>query len=364
MGGDDKLESEQPEVTQSRAEADTSADDAPDEVAADCAAEDDDEPAGDLAVPDDAAPDEEGSRLEDLELENAALNQRVAEFKDKVLRAAAETENLRRRTGKEVDDAKKFGIERILKDLLPVLDNFERAVTHAQADDADPQDFMDGVDMVLGQFRNALERQGVSAFESLGRKFDPNLHEAIHRKETDEAEPGTVVEEFQRGYRIHNRLARPAMVIVAMKPAAPAPEPEPEPEGVEDEPVEIEVEVVRSSSKEGEDGGDDASSDGVDVRELQGDVEVIGATLADATGEILDEAGASCGAVITAVSDLSPAARAGLQAGDLVTNVGSRMVMDARAFKRAVQQSLPRKQPFTIVYRRGGDTHETKVGGR
>ena len=108
----------------------------------------------------------------------------------------------------------------------------------------------------------------------------------------------------------------------------------------------------------------EAGTGGLDLRDLKGEVEVIGATLADATGELLDAAGASWGAVITAVSELSPAARAGLASGDLVTHVGSRQVMDARAFKRAVQQSLPKKQPFTIVYRRGGQTLETKVGGR
>ena len=381
MGGDDKAEAaevtEQAESTEAEAPAEAAEAPAEDAEAPAEAADAPDEPAEEAGAIEaveadepDSNPGDAGPTTEDLELENAALKQRVAEYKDKVLRGAAEIENVRRRTAKEVDDAKRFGIDRVLKDLLPVLDNFERALSHGKADDGgsldsqreseggtvDPKAFMDGVEMVLGQLRGALERNGVTPFDSLGQRFDPNLHEAIHRKETDEAEPGTVVEEFQRGYKIHERLARPAMVIVATKPTAPEPEPEPEAE-VEDEVEAEEVEVEAEAAGE-------AGSGGVDLGDLQGDVEVIGATLADATGEMLDQAGASYGAVITDVSELSPASRAGLVAGDLVTDVGSRQVMDARAFKRAVQQSLPRKQPFTIVYRRGGETHETKVGGR
>lgn len=351
MGGDEQAQTESVAEPARAVEDDgavTSADSTPGEAPAEGAAPVDGEAGGDA-----------GPTLEDLELANTALRQRVAEYKDKMLRAAAELENVRRRTAKEVDDAKKFGIERILKDLLPVFDNFERALAHGKADDADPKAFMEGVEMVLGQLKGALERNGVTPFPSLGERFDPNLHEAIHSKETDEADPGTVVEEFQRGYKIHGRLARPAMVIVATKPAEPGPEPASVDD--DDDDAEVEIEVEAKAATEPSDG---ASGGGVDLGDLQGDVEVIGATLANATGEMLDRSGAGYGAVITAVSELSPAARAGLQAGDVVTDVGSRQVMDARGFKRAVQQSLPKKLPFTIVYRRGGEAHETKVGGR
>ena len=91
---------------------------------------------------------------------------------------------------------------------------------------------------------------------------------------------------------------------------------------------------------------------------------MIGATIADATGEILDAVGAPYGAVLIQVQGPSPAGRAGLEVGDVVTHVGTRQIMDARSLKRAVQQSLPKKQSFTIVYRRGGETLETKIGGR
>jgi molecular chaperone GrpE len=444
MGGDDKVEASDdagPSEVATSADPPTSADAPAEESVTAAEAATDESPAEDVpgngaaALADDGAAalaDDDGDddadddaddndhpapSVEDLELENKALTVRVAEYKDRVLRGAAELENVRRRATKEADDAKKFGIERLLTDLLPILDNFDRALSHGKGEDADLKQVVEGVEMVLGQFRSGLERHGVTPFDSIGKRFDPNLHEAIQRKETDEAEPGTVLEEFQRGYMIHGRLARPAMVIVASKPAVVvevAPEPEPESESEPGPEMEIEIEPdaagepgpsepgasdagssdagssdagssdAGSSDAGSSDAGssDAGSSDagpsddqqatsspaesdtGIDVSGLEGKVTVVGATLADATGAILDSVGVGHGAVITEVSELSPAARAGLQSGDLVTEVGSRQVMDARAFKRAVQQYLPRKQPFTIAYQRGGDTHETKLGGR
>ena len=410
MGGDDKVEASDdagPSEVATSADPPTSADAPAEESVTAAEAATDESPAEDVpgngaaALADDGAAaladddgdddgdddDDPAPSVEDLELENEALTVRVAEYKDRVLRGAAELENVRRRATKEADDAKKFGIERLLTDLLPILDNFDRALSHGKGEDADLKQVVEGVEMVLGQFRSGLERHGVTPFDSIGKRFDPNLHEAIQRKETDEAEPGTVLEEFQRGYMIHGRLARPAMVIVASKPAVVvevAPEPEPESESEPGPEMEIEIEPDAAGEPgPSEPGASDAGSSdagpsddqqatsspaesdtGIDVSGLEGKVTVVGATLADATGAILDSVGVGHGAVITEVSELSPAARAGLQSGDLVTEVGSRQVMDARAFKRAVQQYLPRKQPFTIAYQRGGDTHETKLGGR
>ena len=139
-------------------------------------------------------------------------------FRDQWMRSAADFDNFRKRSRKELEDTRKAGREELLKDLLPVFDNLERAMTSAErATEVKP--VSDGLKMVLRQFIDTLGRSGITKVPTVGQQFDPGLHEAIQQVETDEQPPGTVVAEVQPGYLRGDRLIRAAMVVVA-KPKA------------------------------------------------------------------------------------------------------------------------------------------------
>jgi len=138
----------------------------------------------------------------------------VARIRDQLLRTAADYDNFRKRTRRELDDAQKRGKEDLLRELLPVFDNLERAVVHAgQA--SDPKAVADGVGMVLKQFADTLGRIGIKRVPTVGSAFDPAQHEAIQQLETDDHPPGTIVAEVQPGYAMGDKLVRAAMVVVA-----------------------------------------------------------------------------------------------------------------------------------------------------
>lgn len=128
-------------------------------------------------------------------------------------RLAADFENYKRRTRQELADRTQFANEELVGKLLPILDNFRRALDHApQGVD---RNWFDGIKLIARQFEDVLQGQGLSQIPAVGEKFDPSQHEAIAREETDEHEEGTVVEELQPGYRLHNRVLRPTLVKVA-----------------------------------------------------------------------------------------------------------------------------------------------------
>ena len=135
-------------------------------------------------------------------------------------RVQAEFENFRKRMNREQVDATKRAGERIVVALLPVVDNLERAIDHALEQGSD-KEFLSGVEMVLGQLRDILEREGVEAADPLGAPFDAHLHQAVGQTEDLEVAEGTVVEVFQKGYVMHGRVVRSAMVIVATGGPAP-----------------------------------------------------------------------------------------------------------------------------------------------
>jgi molecular chaperone GrpE len=137
------------------------------------------------------------------------------ELKDRLLRNAAEFENFKKRTKKEMDDAATRGREQLLKELLPALDNLERALKHAP--EGDP--LAVGVKQTEKQLLQALEKFGVTRFSSLGKPFDPSQHDAIQQIETGDHAPGSVALEFASGYSLGTRLLRPAMVAVAKAPS-------------------------------------------------------------------------------------------------------------------------------------------------
>jgi molecular chaperone GrpE len=151
--------------------------------------------------------------------ERAQLQKAHDELKDRLLRTAAEFENYKKRARKEVDEAQARGREGVLKDIFPVLDNLERALQHAP--EKDPLTV--GVRLVEKELLKALEKFGVSRFSAVGQPFDPTVHDAIQQVETAEVPPGTVAQEFAKGYKSGDRLLRPAMVAVAKAPSAPPP---------------------------------------------------------------------------------------------------------------------------------------------
>jgi molecular chaperone GrpE len=128
-------------------------------------------------------------------------------------RLAADFENYKRRTRQELADRTQYANEELLRKLLPILDNLHRALDHAP--EGIDRNWFDGLRTVVRQFEDTLQAQGVSPIPAVGEKFDPSKHEAIAREETDEHEEGTIVEEMQPGYRLHERVLRPTLVKVA-----------------------------------------------------------------------------------------------------------------------------------------------------
>jgi molecular chaperone GrpE len=163
----------------------------------------------------------EANGREELEARIAALEKEKKDNWDRYLRAAADLENLRKRQKRELDDARLESKGKVLKEMLPVVDNLERAIEHATSQ-AGTNPIVEGVQLVLRQFLTAFERLDVTPIEAGGQPFDPNLHEAISQQESDQP-PGTVMQVLQRGYKSGERLLRPALVVVAKAKAAPAP---------------------------------------------------------------------------------------------------------------------------------------------
>jgi len=157
--------------------------------------------------------------VKELEGKVAALEKEKKDNWDRYLRAAADLENMRKRQKRELEDAKFDAKNKILKEMLPVVDNLERAIEHASQAGTNP--IVEGVQLVLRQFTTAFERLEVMPIDAQGQPFDPNLHEAISQQESDAA-PGTIVQVLQRGYRSGERLLRPALVVVAKAPAPKA----------------------------------------------------------------------------------------------------------------------------------------------
>ena len=170
----------------------------------------------------------------------------ASSLRERLLRTAADFENYKKRQAREKEDAIRFANENLLKELMPVLDNMERAAAISNQSLEGPLDenavktLVEGVEMVLRQFADILKKFGIESFSALGERFDPALHEAVAQREDPSVPAQTVIEEYQRGYMLHGRLARPAMVIVATggpKPpkAAPASEAPVEPDASGDD---------------------------------------------------------------------------------------------------------------------------------
>ncbi len=143
---------------------------------------------------------------------------------DLYLRERAELENFRKRAQRDKEEFRVFTRKELLLEVLPVLDNLERALEHA-GQNGQGQGLLEGVTMTVNQFRKVVETFGARPIEAIGAAFDPNLHQAMGQVETTGQPPGTVVSEYQRGYLLQDRLLRPALVMVAKAPVdPPAPE--------------------------------------------------------------------------------------------------------------------------------------------
>lgn len=142
-------------------------------------------------------------------------------LRDQLLRVAADFDNYRKRARKDVEEAERRAREDQIRELLPVFDNLERAI-QAASGATDVTSIVDGIKMVMRLFEDQASRIHLTRLPSVGERFDPALHDAIQQFETDEHPPGTVVTEIVPGYRLGEKLVRPAMVVVARKPTASA----------------------------------------------------------------------------------------------------------------------------------------------
>jgi len=182
------------------------------------------EAAAEKSLPENQKPkDSEGGKKEltpeeRLQGQLAEKTREAAENYDKWLRLLAEFDNFKKRTQKEKADLMKFSNESLLRAILPILDNLERAIDHGR-ERKENSSLLEGLEITLKQFLNTLERFGVKALSARGWVFDPEKHEAVSQQESDQ-EPNRVISEIEKGYIYHDRLLRPARVIVSREKAA------------------------------------------------------------------------------------------------------------------------------------------------
>lgn len=176
----------------------------------------DDEPKGDESVEGEApaegsAPEEELDEAAALKKQVEDLTSRLQESESSLKRLRADFENFRRRTVKEKEELGAVVVQEILKGMLPLLDNFERAMA---ADDKESENFHKGVEMIFGQLQEILKKNGLEVIETKEAKFDPNFHQAVMRVQNPEMEDESIVAELQKGYIVKGRVIRPSMVQV------------------------------------------------------------------------------------------------------------------------------------------------------
>ena len=158
------------------------------------------------------SPETETAEAAPVEDKAATLEAELKEKSDRILRLQADFENFRRRTAKEKEELAAVITQNILGDLLPLLDNFERAMAVEQTDG---EAFQKGVEMIFTQLREVLDKHGLQSIEAEGQTFDPNFHQAVMRVEDSDAPDGTITQVLQKGYKAKGRVIRPAMVQVA-----------------------------------------------------------------------------------------------------------------------------------------------------
>ena len=150
-----------------------------------------------------------------LEKDLQETKDELAEQKDKFVRLQAETDNFRKRLSREKEEFSQYANERLFKALIPIFDNFERAL---EASSNDAKSLKKGLDMILKQFSSFLEKEKVEPIKAGGEKFDPAIHEVLSSEESDDHEEDTIISQFVKGYTINHRVLRPAQVVISKKP--------------------------------------------------------------------------------------------------------------------------------------------------
>jgi molecular chaperone GrpE len=182
------------------------------EIDAEAAATDKEDPQGEPEKTDQVQVDDP---IKDLETQLEASQQEAKENYDRLLRVSAEFENYKKRTSRELEEYRKFANQSLIKEMLSVVDNLELAMNSTNGHKTIDQDLLQGLDMTHREILKVFEKFNVKPIEAKGQAFDPTFHEAVMQEETDEFDNNTVINELQKGYLIHDRLLRPAMVVVA-----------------------------------------------------------------------------------------------------------------------------------------------------
>ena len=179
-----------------------------------------------IEVESEVSTDENGSEEENdlaeldpvkiLEKDLLDAKNELTEQKDKFIRLQAETDNFRKRLSREKEEFSQYANERLFKELLPIFDNFERALEDPSND---IKSLKEGLEMILKQFSSFLEKEKVAPIEAIGEKFDPMIHEVLTSEESSEHEENTIISQFVKGYTINNRVIRPSQVVISKKPS-------------------------------------------------------------------------------------------------------------------------------------------------
>jgi molecular chaperone GrpE len=175
--------------------------------------------AADSAAAPEAADDGSSGEILSAEEQIERLEEELAIARDAVLRAQADSQNVTRRAEQDVEKARKFALERFCGELLPVVDNLERALEAAVGDNDIVKPIAEGVELTLKSFHDALKKFHIVTVDPAGEPFDPQLHQAMSMVENGDVEPNTVIAVMQKGYTLNGRLVRPAMVMVSKSPA-------------------------------------------------------------------------------------------------------------------------------------------------
>ena len=154
--------------------------------------------------------------IETLEKDLEETKNELDKQKDKFVRLQAETDNFRKRLSREKEEFSQYANERLFKALIPIFDNFERAL---EAPSSDVKSLKEGLDMILEQFSSFLEKEKVEPIKAIGEKFDPTFHEALTSEESADHEEGIIISQFVQGYTINGRVLRPSQVVISKKPS-------------------------------------------------------------------------------------------------------------------------------------------------
>ncbi len=157
--------------------------------------------------------------FETLQAQLAEAEAKAQENLEKAVRAQAELENVRRRGQRDLENAHKYGLEKFLQDLLPIQDSLEMGVEAAKQESADVNKLIEGSELILKMLADLMDKNGIESIHPLGEPFDPEHHQAMSLLESHEHEPNTVMTVMQKGYKLNDRLVRPAMVTVSKEPA-------------------------------------------------------------------------------------------------------------------------------------------------